>query len=71
MTYVLIASTLQERIAVKVRYNRGTTLEFRSTAELVAELQARGLKVRTEPVWDGAPLGNRLIIGEREGRPPP
>ena len=56
---------LFERIAVKLSYNRGAMLEFRSAAEIVAELNALGLRVKPDGAWEGAPLGNRLMIAER------
>ena len=58
---------LFERMAVKVSYNRGAMLEFRTAAEIAEQLSALGLRVQPDAAWEGAPLGNRLMIAERPG----
>jgi 2-polyprenyl-3-methyl-5-hydroxy-6-metoxy-1,4-benzoquinol methylase len=56
---------LFERIAVKLSYNRGAMLEFRSAAEIAEQLSALGLRVQPGADSEAATLGNRLMIAER------
>jgi uncharacterized protein (DUF2062 family)/16S rRNA G1207 methylase RsmC len=54
-----------ERLAKRVGVNRGLELSFRSTQEIVAELERHGASVKTMPAAQNTPLANVLIVAEK------
>lgn len=55
-----------ERVGVLFGVNRGVTLAFRDVArELAPQLEAAGLSCSIAPCWEGTPLANVLLVGER------
>jgi uncharacterized protein (DUF2062 family)/predicted TPR repeat methyltransferase len=55
-------TTLFERMAARIRYNRAHVLDFRPAAQIRARLEALGLTVTTESASDGTPLANVMIV---------
>lgn len=58
-------TAIEERLFTGLGVNRGAGLYFRPIAEIARLLEAEGLAVRTEPMWEGTPFANVLVAAER------
>lgn len=58
-------TALEEGIFTRLGLNRGAGLYFRPVAELCRVLEAEGLEVSTEPMWEGTPFANVLVAARR------
>lgn len=56
---------LEERIFTAIGFNRGKGLHFRTAADFARVLEACGLSCSVEPMWQGTPFANVLIVGRR------
>lgn len=54
-------TALEEGIFTRLGVNRGAGLCFRPMADLARLLEAAGLSVTTEPMWEGTPFANVLL----------
>lgn len=62
-------TALEEALFTRLGVNRGAELCFRPMAELVRVLEAEGLTVTTEPMWEGTPFANVLLAAHRPKTP--
>jgi uncharacterized protein (DUF2062 family)/2-polyprenyl-3-methyl-5-hydroxy-6-metoxy-1,4-benzoquinol methylase len=62
-----LLTRLIEALAVRLRWNKGPGLTFRSGAELAAELEPLGLRCRREGASSVVHRGNILLWAERPG----
>jgi uncharacterized protein (DUF2062 family)/SAM-dependent methyltransferase len=58
-----------ERLAVRLGWNRGPSVRFRPVPELVADLEALGLRVRVDEVAGRLHPGNVLLVAEAAAAP--
>ena len=58
-------TAFEEALFTRLRLNRGAGLHFRPATELVGVLEAEGLSVSREPMWEGTPFSNVLLAGRR------
>ena len=58
---------LAEKLLTGIGIYRGKGLHFRAAADLMRVLEASGLSCSVEPMWQGTPFANVLIVGRREG----
>ena len=59
------ATLAEELFFTLVRFNRGARVRFRAASQIVARMEAEGLRCRIEPAWGRTPFSNVLIVGER------
>jgi SAM-dependent methyltransferase len=59
---------LEERVFTFLRVNRGERVRFRRASEIVARLEAAGLRCEVRSASGGTPFSNVLVVGERVGR---
>ena len=55
----------EEKLFTLLRFNRGARVKFRAAADIVARLEAEGLRCEVRPAWGATPFSNVLIIGRR------
>lgn len=60
-----LLTRLIEAAAVKLRWNQGPGLSYRSAAELAAELEGLGLACREQAASSAVHRGNVLIWAQR------
>lgn len=60
-----LATLIEERIFTAIRFNRGERVRFRPAREIVALLEAAGLRAEVRPAWGKTPFSNVLVIGSR------
>ena len=56
---------LTERLAIRLGYQRGRTVQVRPSAEIVAVLEASGLECEVGPSSEGTPFSNVVIVARR------
>jgi 2-polyprenyl-3-methyl-5-hydroxy-6-metoxy-1,4-benzoquinol methylase/uncharacterized protein (DUF2062 family) len=55
----------EEKLFTLLRFNRGARVSFRPAREIVARLEAAGLRCEVRPAWGGTPFSNVLILATR------
>jgi SAM-dependent methyltransferase len=62
-----VATFLEEHFFTFLRVNRGERVRFRSAREIMARLEAAGLRCEVCAASSGTPFSNVLVMGERTG----
>lgn len=60
-----VVTLVEERIFTLLRWNRGERVRFRPARELVAVLEALGLRCEVRSAWGKTPFSNVMIVATR------
>jgi SAM-dependent methyltransferase len=60
-----LVTLAEERFFTFVRLNRGERVRFRPARQIVARLEAAGLRCSVQPAWGATPFSNVLVFGRR------